>query len=97
MDELLLDLVSSFDLKLMVSITVLTWIVLKLIEYFKIKTTKAVKKLITVILSLVLCFVYYKFLNLTLQELIPTYLISVAFYDNLIKFILNKFHLGYNK
>lgn len=98
MEEILGKLTSSFDLLLMVSITVLSYIVLKSLELLLIlKTSKVLKKIITLILSAILCVIYYKYVNLTLEQIIPTYLISVAFYDNIIKFIINKMNIGYDK
>ena len=64
---------------------------------FVAKTSKTLKKLITLIVSAILCIVYYFYIDLSLAEIIPTYLISIAFYDNIIKFILNKLKLGYKK
>ena len=97
MEELFAQLMSSFDLKLMISITILSYCTLKVLDMFVSKTSKTLKKLITLIVSAILCIVYYFYIDLGLAEIIPTYLISVAFYDNIIKFILNKLKLGYKK
>ena len=97
MEELFSQLTSSFDLKLMISITILSYWTLKVLDMFVAKTSKTLKKLITLIISAILCVVYYFYIDLSLAEIIPTYLISIAFYDNIIKFILNKLKLGYKK
>ena len=97
MEELFMQLTSSFDLKLMLSITISSYGVLKLLDTFVKKTSKILKKIITLILSTILCVIYYFYVELSISEIIPTYLISIVFYDNLIKFILNKLNLGYKK
>lgn len=97
MEELINNVFESFDIKLMITITVFTYCLLKVLELFINKTSKTLKKVITVVLSALLCYIYYRYMNVTIEQLIPTYLISVAFYDNLIKFIVNKLKLGYNK
>lgn len=97
MEEYILDMLKSFDIKLMISITVLSYCTLKVLERFVKKTSKSLKKIITLVLSAVLCYIYYMYLNVTLEQIIPTYLISVAFYDYIIKLIVDKLKLGYNK
>ena len=97
MEELINNVFESFDINLMITITVFTYCLLKVLELFINKTSKTLKKVITVVLSALLCYIYYRYMNVTIEQLIPTYLISVAFYDNLIKFIVNKLKLGYNK
>lgn len=97
MEELISNVFESFDINLMITITVFTYCLLKILELFINKTSKTLKKVITVVLSALLCYIYYRYMNVTIEQLIPTYLISVAFYDNLIKFIVNKLKLGYNK
>lgn len=97
MEDIINNMIESFDIKLMITITVFTYCLLKVLDSFINKTSKTLKKVITVVLSALLCYIYYKYMNVTLEQLIPTYLISVAFYDNIIKFIVDKFKLGYRK
>lgn len=97
MEDIINNMIESFDMKLMITITVFTYCLLKILDSFINKTSKTLKKVITVVLSALLCYIYYKYMNVTLEQLIPTYLISVAFYDNIIKFIVDKFKLGYRK
>lgn len=97
MEDIIINMIESFDIKLMITITVFTYCILKILDSFINKTSKTLKKVITVVLSALLCYIYYKYMNVTLEQLIPTYLISVAFYDNIIKFIVDKFKLGYRK
>lgn len=95
--EILTELLQTFSLELGISITVLSYLILKGLELLVFKTSKTTKKIITLIASATLSIIFYKYVDVELKSLIPTYLISVAFYDNLIKFILNKFNFNYNK
>ena len=95
--EILTELLQTFSLELGISITVFSYLILKGLELLVFKTSKTTKKIITLIASAILSIIFYKYVDVELKSLIPTYLISVAFYDNLIKFILNKFNFNYNK
>lgn len=97
MEELLAQLTSSFDLKLMISITLLSYGVLKVLDVFVRKTSKILKKIITLIVSAILCVIYYFYVSLSISEIIPTYLISIVFYDVIVSYILNKLNIGYKK
>lgn len=95
--EILTELLQTFSLELGISITILSYLILKGLELLVFKTSKTTKKIITLIASAILSIIFYKYVDVELKSLIPTYLISVAFYDNLIKFILNKLNFNYNK
>lgn len=95
--EILTELLQTFSLELGISITILSYLILKGLELLVFKTSKTTKKIITLIASAILSIIFYKYVDVELNSLIPTYLISVAFYDNLIKFILNKLNFNYNK
>lgn len=97
MEELFNQIITAFDFKLMISITMLSYITLKLIDKVVAKTHKILKHSITIVLTLILSFCYYKFLNMPLEKVIPTYLLSTAFYDVIINQIVSKFKVGYKK
>jgi len=98
MEQIIAQLMSSFDLPLMVSITILTYLIIKIIDISPlINTTKTTKHIITGVVSIILCVVYYYFINLTLKQIIPTYLLSIAFYNVIISRITNYFNVGYTK
>ena len=97
MEEIINSILSSFDWKLMISITILSYGTLKILDLFVAKTKKILKKIITTILSTILSFIYFKYLNVSLQEIIPTYLLSIVFYDVIVKKILEFLKIGYKK
>jgi len=97
MEELFSQLTSSFDLKLMISITILSYGVLKVLDVFVRKTSKILKKVITLVVSTILCVIYYFYVNLSISEIIPTYLISIVFYDVIVSYVLSKLNIGYKK
>jgi len=95
--DVLDKLLESFDYKLMISITVLSYLTLKGLEKIVFKTSKSFKKLITFILSAILGIIYHQFGNVDINTIIPTYLISIALYDYIIKFIIKKLNIEYTK
>ena len=97
MEQLLEQLLSSFNVNLLFSLTFLTYITLKVLDNFINKTHNLIKHSVASILCLVLCFVYFKYLNLTVKEIIPTYLLSTAFYDVILKKVLDKLNIAYKK
>jgi len=97
MEEIIKNIISSFDIKLMISITVLSYSILKSLEFIVFKTSKTLKKILTLILSAILSYIYYKILNVSLEQIIPTYLLSVTFYDLIVKNILNFLKINYKK
>ena len=97
MEEIISQLTSSFDMKLMLSITLLSYILIKGLEKLKYKTSRLFKRIITAIVAIVLCYIYYKYINITLEQIVPTYLISIVFYDYIIKGITNKLKINYRQ
>lgn len=97
MEQIFSQLTDCFDLGLMISITLLTYLILKLLEKLVLATHKYVKQSITALSAVVLCIIFYSYANLTIKQIIPTYLASIVFYDSIIKKILEQFNLGYNK
>ena len=97
MDELFAQLTASFDIELAISITLFSYILIKGLEKLKYKTSTSVKRIIVGVLSIVLCYIYYKYVGITLESIIPTYLISVVGYDYIIKFIISKLRIDYKK
>jgi len=83
-----------FNMGLMISIIIVTYAVFKILESFNISWKTWIKRIITIVISLLLSVFYYCILHLKLDEIIPTYLISVVLYDYLIKEILSKIKGG---
>lgn len=98
MEQLLDQLFSSFDLPLLVSIVVLSYIIIKCIDKSKLKNTSNFgKHAITAIGTLLLCVGYYYIIELPIDKIIPTYLLTTAFYDIIIKKVLDKLNVSYTK
>lgn len=97
MEQIFEQLTSCFDIPLMISITILTYIILKLMERIVAKTHKVLKQIITSVISIILCIIFYYYVHLTLKQIIPTYLLSIAFYNSIIKKLLEYLNMGYKK
>ena len=96
MDELFSQLTTCFDLKFLISIVILTFIVLKITTSFT-KTHSYLKQVITFIIATGLSIVYYYFVHLTLEQIIPTYLLSIAFYNTIVKKLLSLLNINYKQ
>lgn len=97
MEEMLNQLIASFNITLLFSLITTTYITLKIIDTYINKKQKLVRHLITSVVCAVLCFIYYKYQGLTVKEIIPTYLLSTAFYDVILKKVLDKLNIAYKK
>jgi cell division protein FtsW (lipid II flippase) len=97
MEQIFEQLLASFNLALLFSLTIITYITLKIVDKYIDKNHNIIKHIITAVIGLILCFVYHQYLNLTLKEIIPTYLLSTAFYDVILKQILTKLNINYKK
>ena len=96
MEQFLEQLFASFDLPLMISITILSYIVIKVIDISPLKnTTSFGKHVITAIAGILLCVGYYYIVKLPIDKIIPTYLLTTAFYDFIIKKVLDKLNISY--
>ena len=96
MEELLNQLISSFNVVLLFSLITTTYLVLKLMDAY-VFTNQVFRHVATMITCAILCYVYYKYDSITLKEIIPTYLLSTAFYDIIIKKVLDKLNIAYTK
>lgn len=97
MEEMLNQLISSFNITLLFSLITTTYITLKVLDTYINKKQQLVRHLITSVVCAILCFVYYKYQDLTVKEIIPTYLLSTAFYDVILKKVLDKLNIAYKK
>ena len=91
------QLISSFNITLLFSLITTTYITLKVLDTYINKKQQLVRHLITSVVCAILCFVYYKYQDLTVKEIIPTYLLSTAFYDVILKKVLDKLNIAYKK
>ena len=95
MEQIISQLLASFSIELLFSLIIVTYLTLKIFDYFIKKSNKVIKHLVTALVALVLCIVFYLYADLTLKQIIPTYLLSTAFYDVIIKNLLDKLNMGY--
>lgn len=74
---------------LVVSITLGTFIILEILKLYKIEVSQLKKKLITGIVGVILCFVWYYFnIDKRIDSLILSFFAAVGFYDIIIKTII---------
>lgn len=98
MEQIIEQLIASFDISLMISITFLSYAIIKIIDISPFKnTTKTEKRIVTAVTSAVLCVIYYYIVKLPITQIIPTYLLSTVFYDIIIKNVLKKLKISYTK
>jgi len=93
------NMLNVFDWGLMASIMFLSYGILKLLhsKIFVIKISTFTKRFITFVIGALLSIAYHYLYELSFEKIIPTYLLSVVFYDFIIKEILKKLNVGYNK
>ena len=97
MEQLIDNIMNSFNIALMFSLIATSYITLKVIDLFVSKTHKVFRHIATAAVCLILCIIYYKYGSLTITEIIPTYLLSTAFYDVIVKKVLEKLNIKYKK
>lgn len=95
MDELFVDILTAFDIRLMFSISILTYIVLKAMSTLKCKNNKLIKHSITIVITIALSAFYHYEFKVPLEKIIPTYLLTTAFYNSIISYIIARFNIGY--
>lgn len=91
MDIIIERIFSNFDFGLMISIVLLTYGLLKCLNLIKnVYLSQVTKRIITFIISAILGVIYHEYINMPIDEIIPTYLISIVAYDYIIKKFLDK-------
>ena len=92
-------LLTNFDISYMLSINILTYGIIKIIDYLnKEKKLKLIYKRLVLILSTIICCVLYKYTTeITNYVLINSTIAAPVFYSWVIKPILKKYNLGYFK
>lgn len=99
MDVLFAKLFEVFSLEYMFSVIVATYFVIKLVDVLngdKIVPSWA-KSLITCIVGMILFVVFYFLTEETFECLITSFFAAVFAYDKAIKFLIEKFNVGYRK
>lgn len=99
MEPLFSKLFEIFSVEYMFSVIVASYLVIKLVDFLnKEKVVPSwAKCLITCIVGVTLFVVFYLFTEETLECLITSFFAAVFAYDKAIKFLIEKFNVGYRK
>ena len=99
MEELLQQMINNFDFAYMFSINVLTYILIKIVDYFNKdkKVSLLIKRLILIFSIILLCILYKFTTNIDNNVLINSTIAAPVFYSWVLKPILKKYNLNYNE
>lgn len=99
MEQIIDILLNNFDISYMLSINILTYMVIKVIDYFnKDKKVKLIiKRIVLIICSVICCVLYSLTTNIEHHVMINSTIAAPVFYSWVIKPLLNKYNLNYNK
>lgn len=98
--EQLIDIIfNSFDIPFILSINVLTYSIIKIVDYFNgtRKVACGIKRLILVICSIVLGIIYKFSTDIDNKVLINSVICAPVIYSWIIKPIIDKIGIGYKK
>ena len=97
MDKIFDILLENFDIAYMLSINILTYIIIKAIDYFngKKKVKLAIKRLMLITSTIICCILYCIFTDIDIQKLINSTIAAPVFYSWIMKPILTKYKIGY--
>ena len=94
MEELFNQLTTCFDVRLMMVIVLLVYLVLKVLSH--IKPLKTVwKQCLTFFIASLVSVMYYYIIHVPIDAILPTYLLSLAFYDVIMKRIIRYMKIDY--
>lgn len=99
MESLFAKIFEMFSVEYMFSVIVASYLVIKLVDLLnkeKIVPSWA-KCLITCIMGVVLFIVFYQFTEEKTECLITSFFAAVFTYDKAIKFLINRFNIGYRR
>lgn len=97
MHEIIDQVINNFDIAYMLSINILTYLVIKVIDYFNKyeKVKLIIKRLVLIICTIVCCVIYKLFTYIDTQILINSTIAAPVFYSWIMKPFLQKFKIGY--
>lgn len=74
-----------------VSVILAVYLVIRFIDSFRKKgLSKAMKKVVSLVVGAIIAIIYIKYKIATLEDIIPSYLLSIVVYDYAIKNILSR-------
>lgn len=97
MQQIIDILLENFDISYMLSINILTYIIIKFIDYIngKAKVKLITKRLVLIICTIVCCVLYSLLTDINVQKLINSTIAAPVFYSWVMKPILTKYKIGY--
>lgn len=99
MHEIIDQVINNFDIAYMLSINILTYLVIKVIDYFNKyeKVKLIIKRLVLIICTIICCVVYKFFTNIDTQILINSTIAAPVFYSWIMKPFLQRINIGYRR
>lgn len=91
--------INNFNFAYMLSINILTYLIIKTIDYFNKdkQVSLIIKRIILILCTIVLAIIYKLFTNIDNEILLNSTIAAPVFYSWVIKPIIDKYKLGYNK
>lgn len=98
MEQIIDILLSNFDISYMLSINILTYMIIKFIDFLNgDKKLKLIyKRLVLILSTIVCCIIYYFVTDLETRVLINSTIAAPVFYSWVMKPLLKKIKLQYN-
>lgn len=84
-----------FNVSYIVSIMLLSYAVIHMFQKMKVRMTKWRKRFASFICGVILGILYFYIDSVPIQDLIPSFLLSIVAYDYYFKEILKKLKVGY--
>lgn len=99
MHEIIDQVINNFDIAYMLSINILTYLVIKVIDYFNKyeKVKLIIKRLVLIICTIICCVVYKFFTYIDTQILINSTIAAPVFYSWVMKPFLQRINIGYRR
>ncbi len=99
MEQIYNILLENFDISYMLSINILTYMIIKFIDFLNgDKKLKLIYKRLVLILSTIVCCIIYHFVtDLETRVLVNSTIAAPVFYSWVMKPLLTKYNIGYKK
>lgn len=98
-EEIINSIIANFDFAYMITINVLTYLLIKLVDYInKDKNVSTLLKRIMLVISIIIVTVLYIITDYqNYQVLINSAILSPVFYSWVLRPVLKKFNIGYKE
>lgn len=91
------QIISNYNFAYMLSVNILTYLIIKLLEGLKVNTSTWGKRIVLVGVTIVLAVVYYFVGEMSKEILLNSTIAAPVFYSWILKPILDKLGIGYIK